>query len=72
VDLHGYTRQGALELVEKTIDRALLDDTSEITFIHGIGDGILKKAVRDYLDNSPHISSVKETPGNHGSTIAYI
>ena len=35
-----------------------------IIIIHGHGFGVLKKAVRDYLESSPYISSLR--PGKRG------
>ena len=49
IDIHGYTCDEAINLIEKYIDDAILANLSQIKIIHGKGMGILKKAVGDYL-----------------------
>jgi DNA mismatch repair protein MutS2 len=39
----------ALPLLERFVDDALLHDVLELEVVHGSGEGILRKVVRDYL-----------------------
>jgi DNA mismatch repair protein MutS2 len=34
--------------------------------VHGSGMGILRKALRQYLQSHPHVASVSEPPQNEG------
>ncbi|MCX8481165.1 MAG: Smr/MutS family protein, partial [Sediminibacterium sp.] len=40
-----------LKLAEQFIDNALVLNLSEVVLIHGIGDGVLKKALHGFLKN---------------------
>jgi DNA mismatch repair protein MutS2 len=49
INVIGLTVDEALAVVDKFIDRALLENFETVTVIHGIGSGRLRDAVRDYL-----------------------
>lgn len=68
LDLHGLTVAQAVEVLERCIDRAILNGTPRIEVIHGIGSGALKKAVLEYLSRSSHVSSFKGDDANPGTT----
>lgn len=58
-DLHlrGLPLKEAMELLEKQIDNAIIHGMREFSVIHGKGEGIIRKAVHEYLKKS---SIVKE------------
>jgi DNA mismatch repair protein MutS2 len=49
IDLRGMRYDEAVGALEKQIDRSLLQGLFEFGVIHGKGEGILQKAVHDYL-----------------------
>ena len=49
INLIGLTVEDALDQVEKVIDQAVLRGQKRLEFIHGVGAGILRKAIRDHL-----------------------
>ncbi len=49
IDVRGERADDALRKVAKFIDTALISDARELTILHGTGDGILRKVIRDYL-----------------------
>jgi DNA mismatch repair protein MutS2 len=49
VDFHGLTAGEALEVLEKTLDNAIVNNVTEIEVIHGLGSGVLKRVVHQYL-----------------------
>lgn len=46
-----------LNYMEECLDNAIANNAYQITFIHGIGNGILKKAIFDTLTNHTHVRS---------------
>ena len=62
LDLRGYRVEEALDEVENYLDTASLANLSPVFIIHGHGTGALKQAVREYLNNSPYVSTYR--PGN--------
>ena len=72
IDVRGKRAEEALSEVRKYIDEALLLSVPEVTIIHGKGDGILLKVIRDYLKEVPevkHFEDEKLEHGGHGVTI---
>ena len=41
-------------------------DLPRVRVVHGSGMGILRKALRQYLQKHPHVESVTEPPQNEG------
>lgn len=59
IDLRGCRADEALKRLAKQIDNARLLGESEISVLHGKGDGILKTVLRDYLKECPEVESFK-------------
>ena len=72
IDLHGCSRQEAIEKLERLIDRAILAGASTLLIIHGRGTGAVRQAVHEYLSSSPHIARYTLEEHNEGSTRAYL
>ncbi|MDR2160013.1 MAG: Smr/MutS family protein [Treponema sp.] len=51
INLRGMRLEEALDALRRQIDGAVLGGLHEFAVIHGKGDGILQKAVHDYLGN---------------------
>ncbi|MGA9495546.1 MAG: endonuclease MutS2 [Terriglobales bacterium] len=66
INVIGRTVDEATSEVEKFVDRAFLAGLPRVRIIHGSGMGILRKALRQYLQKHPHIESVVEPPINEG------
>ena len=64
LDVRGNDREEALEAVNRFIDRAVLSGVQEIRIIHGIGEGVLIKAVRELLQTDRRVSAFR--PGGQG------
>jgi DNA mismatch repair protein MutS2 len=62
----GRTVDDATREVEKFVDRAFLAGLPRVRVVHGSGMGILRKALRQYLQKHPHVESVTEPPQNEG------
>lgn len=73
IDLHGYRAEDALRKVN-----AILSSRRgmSIMIIHGRGNGILRKIVREQVQNCKHLKSYHfgedlNIPGSDGVTIVY-
>ena len=66
INVIGRTVDEATSEVEKFVDRAFLAGMPRVRIIHGSGMGILRKALRQYLQKHPHVESVTEPPINEG------
>jgi len=55
LNLIGYTIADALPLVDRIIDQALVHGYTKVTIIHGMGSGVLKKAVREHLKGNCYV-----------------
>jgi len=72
VDLRGLRFEEVKEVLDKSIDKALLSNIRSLTIIHGFGTGALKKAVDQYIKKSSLIKSHRggrEGEGLGGVTI---
>jgi len=66
INVIGQTVDEASREVEKFVDRAFLAGLPRVRVIHGSGMGILRKALRQMLQQHPHVESVAEAPQNEG------
>jgi DNA mismatch repair protein MutS2 len=66
INVIGYNVDDATREVEKFVDRAFLAGLPRVRVVHGSGMGILRKALRQVLQQHPHVESVAEPPQNEG------
>ena len=66
INVIGRTVDDATSEVEKFVDRAFLAGLPRVRIVHGSGMGILRRALRQYLQKHPHVESVTEPPSNEG------
>jgi DNA mismatch repair protein MutS2 len=66
INVIGQTVDIASSEVEKFVDRAFLAGLPRVRVVHGSGMGILRKALRQLLQQHPHVASVAEAPQNEG------
>ncbi len=66
INVIGYNVDDATREVEKFVDRAFLAGLPRVRIVHGSGMGILRKALRQALQQHPHVESVAEPPQNEG------
>ena len=73
IDLRGLSREEALAQLEKFVDNALLSNASSLRILHGKGDGVLRKAVKqkikEYGGNVASIYHPAQELGGDGVTI---
>ncbi|HZM11408.1 MAG TPA: endonuclease MutS2 [Candidatus Limnocylindrales bacterium] len=66
INVIGQTVDEATRAVEKFVDHAFLAGAVRVRIVHGSGMGILRKALRQFLQEHPHVASVAEPPQNEG------
>ena len=66
INVIGQNVDDATREVERFVDRAFLAGMPRVRIVHGSGMGILRKALRQYLQKHPHVATVTEPPQNEG------
>jgi DNA mismatch repair protein MutS2 len=59
VDLRGMEVDEALQALDQALDRGVVGGLGEIRIIHGIGRGVLKRAVEKHLGHHPQVGSLR-------------
>jgi DNA mismatch repair protein MutS2 len=72
INVIGRTVDDATREVEKFVDRAFLAGLPKVRVVHGSGMGILRKALRQYLQQHPHVEAISEPPQNEGGAGATV
>ncbi len=71
IDLRGKRVEEAIDLTSKYLDEALLLSIKEVNLLHGKGNGILRKVIREYLGQHPQVAAFEDArleSGGHGIT----
>ena len=72
INVIGKNVDEATSEVERFLDHAFLAGMPQVRIVHGSGMGILRRALRSYLKQHPHVSNVVEPPqqeGGNGATV---
>ena len=72
INVIGENVDDATRRVEKFLDRAFLAGLPRVRIVHGSGMGVLRKALRRYLQEHPQVASVAEPPQNEGGAGATV
>jgi DNA mismatch repair protein MutS2 len=72
INVIGRTADEAESEVERFVERAFLAGLPRIRVVHGVGMGILRRTLREFLGKHPHVTSVTEPPYNEGGQGATI
>jgi MutS2 family protein len=66
VNVQGESLDDARMDVDKYLDDAYMAGLKEVTIIHGLGAGILRKGIRDDLKKNKHVASFRKGNYNEG------
>jgi len=73
LDLRGMRGEDAIHEVEKYLDKSLMLGFPSIKLIHGKGDGILRKLIREYLRKYSQVTRVEDEHADRGGDgITYV
>ncbi|MBU0696153.1 MAG: endonuclease MutS2 [Bacteroidetes bacterium] len=75
IDLRGKRGEEALAELERYFDRAVMFGFSNFKIIHGKGDGILRKLIRNYLKGYSQVNKMEDEHvdrGGDGITYVYL
>ena len=68
LDLRGKQGEEALNETEKYIDEAVLLSIKEVNILHGKGNGILRRIIRDFLSKNSNIKEFHDATLETGGT----
>lgn len=66
LDLRGYRTQDAIATLEKFLDKAVVAGYGELRILHGKGDGILRRFVRENLKGNQWVSHFESEHADRG------
>jgi len=66
LDLRGKTAEEALLSVQKYLDDAYLLRIKEVSILHGKGEGILRRVIREYLSNTEEVKDFEDEQLDRG------
>lgn len=72
LDLHGFDTLSAKVAVNDFVLENSILKKEEILIIHGIGEGLVKKAVHEALSKNKLVASYKIANNNIGCTVVYL
>ncbi|WP_442795044.1 endonuclease MutS2 [Pelobium manganitolerans] len=75
IDVRGKRGEEAVAEIERYLDRAVMFGFPSFKIIHGKGDGILRKLIRNYLKNYPQVVKMEDEHvdrGGDGITYVYL
>ena len=73
LDLRGMRGENAIQEVEKYMDKSIMLGFPFVKLIHGKGDGILRKMIREYLKKYREVNRVEDEHADRGGDgITYV
>ncbi len=73
LDLRGKRGDEAIYDIERYLDRAVMMGLNSLKIVHGKGDGILRKLIREYLRKYPQVDRLEDEHADRGGDgITYV
>lgn len=66
INVIGKTADEARDEVERFVEQAFLAGLPRIRVVHGVGMGVLRRTLREFLRGHPHVAGVEEPPYHLG------
>lgn len=73
IDVRGMRTEDAINAIERLLDRAIMMGYGSLKVIHGKGDGILRKMIRQYLKKYEQVDRMEDEHADRGGDgITYV
>jgi DNA mismatch repair protein MutS2 len=73
IDVRGQRTEDAIAAIERLLDRAIMMGYGNLKVIHGKGDGILRKMIREYLKKYKQVDRMEDEHADRGGDgITYV
>ena len=73
IDVRGMRTEDAINSIERLLDRAIMMGFGNLKVIHGKGDGILRKMIRQYLKKYDQVDRMEDEHADRGGDgITYV
>ena len=73
IDVRGMRTEEALSAIERLLDRAIMMGFGNLKILHGKGDGILRKMIRQYLRKYEQVDRMEDEHADRGGDgITYV
>ena len=73
IDVRGMRTEDALAAIDRLLDRALMMGFGNLKILHGRGDGILRKMIRQYLKKYDQVDRMEDEHADRGGDgITYV
>jgi DNA mismatch repair protein MutS2 len=73
IDVRGMRTEDAINHIERLLDRAIMMGFGNLKVIHGKGDGILRKMIREYLKKYNQVDRMEDEHADRGGDgITYV
>ncbi|HEX3940448.1 MAG TPA: endonuclease MutS2 [Acidobacteriaceae bacterium] len=75
INVIGQTVEEAADEVDRFLDQAFLAGLAQVRIVHGMGMGVLRRAIRKQLEKHPHVAGVAEAgqaEGGAGATVVQL
>ena len=72
INVIGRTVDEATDAVEQFLDRAFVAGLPRVRIVHGMGMGVLRRALRTLLARHPHVAEVAEASPREGGAGATV
>jgi DNA mismatch repair protein MutS2 len=73
IDVRGMRTEDALAAIERLFDRAVMMGYGSLKILHGKGDGILRKMIRQYLKKYDQVDRMEDEHADRGGDgITYV
>ncbi len=69
LNLIGKTVDEAIEIIDRQLDRAILEGFEQVRIVHGHGTGRLKKGIRRFLEKLPYVKEIRPDSGDAATVV---